>query len=79
MCAMHRTRKQRHGSIGIVKAPEGQYVRGLTTEQRFWAKVHKNGPVPARRPELGPCWVWTGNHTSRPPKGHGRFYAAGRS
>ena len=28
--------------------------------QRFWEKVDKNGPVPANRPELGPCWVWTG-------------------
>lgn len=27
---------------------------------RFWAKVNKNGPVPSHRPELGPCWVWTG-------------------
>jgi hypothetical protein len=26
---------------------------------RFWAKVNKNGPVPAHRPELGPCWLWT--------------------
>jgi len=28
--------------------------------ERFWEKVNKNGPVPAHRPELGPCWVWTG-------------------
>ena len=27
---------------------------------RFWEKVDKNGPVPAHKPELGPCWVWTG-------------------
>lgn len=31
-----------------------------TFPQRFWAKVNKNGPVPKHRPELGPCWVWTG-------------------
>jgi hypothetical protein len=31
-----------------------------TLEQRFWAKVNKAGPIPAHRPELGPCWVWTG-------------------
>lgn len=30
------------------------------TLARFWRKVDKNGPVPAHRPELGPCWVWTG-------------------
>lgn len=28
--------------------------------ERFWAKVDRNGPVPAHRPELGPCWAWTG-------------------
>jgi hypothetical protein len=27
---------------------------------RFWSHVDKNGPVPAHRPELGPCWLWTG-------------------
>lgn len=25
---------------------------------RFWAKVDKNGPVPAHRLDLGPCWLW---------------------
>jgi hypothetical protein len=30
-----------------------------TPAERFWAKVDKNGPVPAHAPELGPCWVWT--------------------
>lgn len=28
-------------------------------EDRYWAKVDKNGPVPTHRPELGPCWPWT--------------------
>lgn len=27
--------------------------------ERFWAKVNKDGPVPAHVPELGPCWIWT--------------------
>src|SRR5208337_1077039 len=26
--------------------------------QRFWSKVNKHGPTV--RPELGPCWLWTG-------------------
>lgn len=34
-----------------------------SVESRFWTKVDKNGPVPAHRPELGPCWVWTGCKT----------------
>lgn len=30
------------------------------TVARFWSKVNPNGPVPARKPELGPCWAWQG-------------------
>lgn len=29
-------------------------------DQRFWAKVNKDGPIPIHRPDLGQCWVWTG-------------------
>jgi hypothetical protein len=36
---------------------------------RFWSKVNRNGPVPAHRPELGPCWVWTAGLTD----GYGQF------
>ena len=34
------------------------------TPARFWHKVDKDGPVPDYRPELGPCWIWTGGLTS---------------
>lgn len=40
-------------------------------ERRFWAKVNKEGPVV--RPELGPCWVWTG-YTNRRGMGYGSFH-----
>jgi hypothetical protein len=43
----------------------------LTAEERFWTFVDKNGPLPANRPELGPCWLWVGN---RDPRGYGRFF-----
>lgn len=36
----------------------------MTLLERFFAKVDKDGPVPAHAPELGPCWVWTGGLTS---------------
>lgn len=38
----------------------------LTAEEidRFWSHVDKNGPIPAHRPELGPCWIF-GGLTSR--------------
>lgn len=37
--------------------------------ERFWANVDKNGPV--IRPELGPCWLWTGRTNEH---GYGVFY-----
>lgn len=38
--------------------------------RRFWSKVNKDGPVPERRPDLGPCWLWLGHCDDR---GYGRF------
>jgi len=35
-------------------------VRKVTAEQRLWARVNRNGPIPEARPDLGPCWLWTG-------------------
>jgi hypothetical protein len=31
-----------------------------TLAERFWAKVNRDGPIPAHLPDLGPCWVWDG-------------------
>jgi len=47
-----------------------------TVEDRFWAKVNKAGPTPPRRPELGPCWIWTAGLA----EGYGQFrYPGGHS
>lgn len=40
-----------------------------TDEARFWSKVDKRGPLPARRPDLGPCWLWTASA----PAGYGQM------
>ena len=40
------------------------------TLERFWAKVDKDGPVSARRPDLGPCWIWRPNASVG---GYGQF------
>lgn len=32
---------------------------------RFWAKVNKDGPVPAHCPEIGQCWLWSGAKRGR--------------
>lgn len=53
--------------------PEYLASQGLspTFPDRFWAKVNKDGPIPAHRPELGKCWVWTASHA----KGYGHLLA----
>ena len=40
-------------------------------ERRFYANVDMGGPLPAHRPELGPCYVWTGETNTA---GYGRFH-----
>lgn len=47
----------------------------LSAQDRFLQKINKNGPVPAHRPELGPCWTWTGGKMS---SGYGSFYLNGK-
>lgn len=49
--------------------PKGHYPRP-SPETRFWKYVDKNGPVPSYRPDLGPCWIWTGGINSW---GYGKF------
>lgn len=56
---MHYDRKRRLGTPYL-----------LTTDERFWTKVEFEGPLPERRPELGPCWLWLGKLR---PDGYGRF------
>lgn len=50
---------------------------GGTLPARFWAKVAKNGPVPAFRPELGRCWLWTGTRCKKLGYGYIRGHRAG--
>ena len=38
------------------------------TPEAFWQSLDKNGPLPEHHPELGPCWLWTGNKS---PSGYG--------
>lgn len=61
-CLTHYARWLKYGSTDEVPPPP--------LEERFWAKVEKAGPIPAERPDLGPCWVWTGYISEY---GYGRF------
>ena len=60
-CCKHYNRFRRLGSVELARP---------TTAERFWSKVDKDGPLPEYRPELGPCWIWTG---ARMPAGYGTF------
>jgi hypothetical protein len=51
----------------------GMAKRGYSA--RFWSKVNRDGPVPAHRTELGPCWEWT---AFKNPAGYGHFRIGGR-
>jgi hypothetical protein len=52
----------------------GPHIRPLA--DRFWAKVNKNGPLPAALlgPLLGPCWLWTGAKSGKDYKVEGKGY-----
>lgn len=67
---MHNARMRATGSLDKTKWG--------TPEERFWAKVNKNGPVPTKghTPTEGPCWLWLG---AMDGKGYGQMRLGGRS
>ncbi len=54
-----------------LRDPNVERPSSRSPEQRFWAKVNKNGSVPEHVPELGPCWLWTASIARA--EGYGRF------
>jgi hypothetical protein len=69
LCSAHYRRWRLTGVRGGDIAPT---AADLPT--RFWAKVDKDGPIPERCPDLGPCWIWTGAVVSR----YGQISTGGR-
>lgn len=58
--------------LPTTKRTGGPFVRSfIPAEDRFWAKVNKDGPLPEFAPQLGPCWLWTAGLTK---KGYGKFH-----
>jgi hypothetical protein len=58
-CNAHYIRWRRFGDpLFPLRRPGHKIVR----EVAFWAKVNKDGPLSAHRPDLGPCWLWTAAH-----------------
>ena len=64
-CRKHYTRWWNHGDPIFVKP---KIIP--TTEDRFWSKVNRDGPIPEFAPHLGQCWVWT---RALDGKGYGKF------
>lgn len=52
-CAKHYMRWVDHGDPNYEPW-------SVMIERFFWPKVDKHGPVSTYRPDLGPCWIWTG-------------------
>lgn len=49
LCNRHAKRLYSTGSVDLVPRP--------TPSERLWNAVDKDGPIPAHRPDLGPCWL----------------------
>lgn len=67
LCSLHKQRLCRAGRLELADRPD---LAG-----RLWSRVNREGPVPAYRPDLGPCWLWTGRPN---PKGYGFISLGGR-
>lgn len=65
LCDNHYRWTQRN--IGFASLP--------SSRERFLAFVNKNGKIPEARPDLGPCWLWTGCLDN---DGYGRFTLDGK-
>lgn len=59
MCAVHYQRWHTHGDPTVVHSTARPTDEAYVAK-RFWPRVNKNGPIPSRCPELGPCHLWTG-------------------
>ena len=81
-CGAEFVLRSKHDQILCSKSCAAKRGRGkprrsrppALVEDRFWPKVDKDGPVPAHRPELGACWVWT---AATDHHGYGRLHAPG--
>lgn len=72
-CIRHNYHVKRYGSPDGGVRPLSDLVlrtRHLPIEERFWARVDRDGPLPPERPDLGPCWLWLAGLNTN---GYGQF------
>ena len=65
MCNKHYLRVYFYGRTELLPAKPDKEV--------LLAQVDKNGPIPEHRPDLGPCWLWTGAEHASGTTGYGWF------
>ena len=70
----YRIKRRKYCSFHCTGIATTRRIEAARTE-RFWSHVDKNGPTPEHRPELGPCWLWTGHVNS---SGYGLTSIGGR-
>lgn len=63
----------RKGKARYCSRPCYYAATSISPEERFWAKVDRRGAIPPSRPDLGPCWYWTGYIATT---GYGQFNPA---
>lgn len=47
-------------TVPTTRSYRGPKQDSASVAARFWSKVDKDGAIPSDRPDLGPCWEWTG-------------------
>lgn len=71
-CLRHWARFKTYGDVTgghFEVAASARLGRDLPPADRFWTRVHKNGPTV--RPDLGPCWIWTAGKNAA---GYGQMF-----
>ena len=69
LCDAHYKRLRTGKEVAKSEIADRSYI-GLSFEEAFLSHVDPDGPVPSSRPDLGPCWLWTGTPKA---SGYGRF------
>lgn len=71
LCRLHYSRWRKKGD------PLDPGTRIIRDDlRRIGQYINRDGPVPARRPDLGPCWIWCGSFYKN---GYGKVYFQGRT
>lgn len=91
LCSHHNSELEADADLALLARTMGLVLKHGDTwteaHDRFWALVRREGPIPAHRPDLGPCWLWRGAtrdggvddcYGRWRPDGHGRQVYAHR-